>query len=159
MPPRWAQQDAGCTIRTVMGSNTSILPFRDASCSPQAMLKDRDASVKALLKAEEKMHADREKGKENPSPALQQAELTELRQQLKNTEKSVDNNMELFEHCRVEGVREMLDEYIRCELYYHCRALELMAPALTYLKGIDGETASEQVREDITTLNRKLKYI
>ncbi|CAN0076696.1 unnamed protein product, partial [Phaeothamnion confervicola] len=59
---------------------------------------------------------------------------------------------------RVGDIKEILQEFIRCEMYYHCRALEVLAPALTHIAGVDGEAARENIREEIDGLNKKLKY-
>ncbi|CAM9464363.1 unnamed protein product [Chrysoparadoxa australica] len=64
--------------------------------------------------------------------------------------------MELFEVQRIEDVKDILEEFIRCELYYHCRALEVLAPALTHLTNVDGALASENMRDDLEALNQKL---
>lgn len=37
--------------------------------------------------------------------------------------------------------QEILEEFLRCELYYHCRALEVLAPALMHIGGVDAESA------------------
>ena len=54
--------------------------------------------------------------------------------------------------------QEILTEFIRCETYYHCRSLEVLAPALTHIAGVDGEVASDNIREELENLNKKLNY-
>lgn len=39
--------------------------------------------------------------------------------------------------------QDILEEFLRCELYYHCRALEVLAPALMHIGGVDPESARE----------------
>ncbi|CAM9311465.1 unnamed protein product [Discosporangium mesarthrocarpum] len=84
--------------------------------------------------------------------------MLEHRHQLKNTETTVDNNMELFEVQRVEDIKDIMEEFLRCEMYYHCRALEVLGPALMHISGVDGEAARENMREDIESVNKKLRY-
>lgn len=36
-----------------------------------------------------------------------------------------------------------MEEFLRCELYYHCRALEMLGPALVHIRGVDAESARE----------------
>jgi hypothetical protein len=55
--------------------------------------------------------------------------------------------------------QEILEEFVRCEMYYHCRSLEVLAPALQHISGVDGETASEHIREELENLNAKLQYL
>lgn len=43
----------------------------------------------------------------------------------------------------VHPAQDILDEFLRCELYYHCRALEMLAPALLHIEGVDAESARE----------------
>ncbi|CAN0195651.1 unnamed protein product [Pylaiella littoralis] len=75
-----------------------------------------------------------------------------------NTEATVDNNFELFEAQRVEEIKDILEEFLRCELYYHCRALEVLAPALLHIGGVNAESARENMREDIEGMNKQLRY-
>lgn len=39
--------------------------------------------------------------------------------------------------------QDILEEFLRCELYYHCRALEVLAPALLHIGGVNAESARE----------------
>ncbi|CAN0049316.1 unnamed protein product [Ectocarpus sp. 12 AP-2014] len=75
-----------------------------------------------------------------------------------NTEATVDNNFELFEAQRVEEIKDILEEFLRCELYFHCRALEVLGPALMHIGGVDPESARENMREDIEGMNKQLRY-
>ncbi|CAM9554044.1 unnamed protein product [Choristocarpus tenellus] len=70
----------------------------------------------------------------------------------------VDNNLELFEARRVEDLKDIMEEFLRCEMYYHCRALEVLAPALMHISGIDGEAARKNMRGEIEGMNKKLRY-
>ncbi|CAM9120657.1 unnamed protein product [Hapterophycus canaliculatus] len=120
----------------------------------QALLQDRDNCVKALLKAEEKATDDQAKGSRESSAAI----TLEHRHQLMNAEATVDNNFELFEAQRVEEVKDILEEFLRCELYYHCRALEMLAPALAHIGGVNADSARENMREEIEGMNKQLHY-
>ncbi|CAM9196310.1 unnamed protein product [Sphacelaria rigidula] len=75
-----------------------------------------------------------------------------------NVETTVDNNFELFEAQRVEEIKGILEEFLRCEMYYHCRALEMLAPALMHIGGVEAESAREHVRKDIEGMNKHLRY-
>ena len=55
--------------------------------------------------------------------------------------------------------QEILEEYIRCEMYYHMRSLELLAPALQHISGVDGDLAGDQIRGELEQLNAKLHYL
>jgi hypothetical protein len=120
----------------------------------KALLKDRERVIKALVKAEGDYAMRKEQGKLEAEPIA----LVELRHCLRNTEKVVDNNMELFEAQRIEDLKEILEEFIRCEMYYHCRALEVLAPALNYIKDVDSLSASDNLREELRGLNQQMNY-
>ncbi|CAM9917785.1 unnamed protein product [Scytosiphon promiscuus] len=75
-----------------------------------------------------------------------------------NAEATVDNNFELFEAQRVEEVKDILEEFLRCELYYHCRALEMLAPALSHIGDVNADSARENMREEIEGMNKQLHY-
>eukprot|EP00903_Cladosiphon_okamuranus_P019485 g17918.t1 len=120
----------------------------------QALLQDRDSCVKALLKAQEKATDGQGIGTREETAGA----TLEHRHQLMNTEATVDNNFELFEAQRVEEIKEILEEFLRCELYYHCRALEVLAPALMHIGGVDAESARMNMREDIEGMNKQLHY-
>lgn len=48
----------------------------------------------------------------------------------------------LSQHPAADHVKqEILEEFLRCELYHHCRALEVLAPALMHIEGVDAESA------------------
>ncbi|KAG5193028.1 hypothetical protein JKP88DRAFT_346396 [Tribonema minus] len=151
----------------------------------KALLKDRDECIQSLVKAETEHDLKVQQGKATKDTPLA---ILELRHCLRNTEKVVDNNMELFEAQRVEDVkeniavrnmeqvtgnsmelfeaqrmermsrREILQEFVRCEMYYHCRALEMLAPALQHLSGVHGDVASDNIRHEMASLNTRLNY-
>eukprot|EP00611_Tribonema_gayanum_P013848 TRINITY_DN2507_c0_g1_i1.p1 TRINITY_DN2507_c0_g1~~TRINITY_DN2507_c0_g1_i1.p1 ORF type:complete len:229 (+),score=121.71 TRINITY_DN2507_c0_g1_i1:110-796(+) len=121
----------------------------------KALLKDRDECIQSLVKAEAEHDLKVQQGKATKDTPLA---ILELRHCLRNTEKVVDNNMELFEAQRVEDVKEILQEFVRCEMYYHCRALEMLAPALQHLSGVHGDVASDNIRHEMASLNTRLNY-
>lgn len=48
-----------------------------------------------------------------------------------------------YKHATDDLRQEILEEFLRCELYYHCRALEVLAPALMHIGGVNAESARE----------------
>eukprot|EP00953_Heterococcus_sp_UTEX-ZZ885_P029914 15841-Heterococcus_DN1.PRE.1 len=96
----------------------------------KALLRDRDSGIRALVKAETDHDLKVQQGKATSAPPIP---LVEMRHCLRNTEKVVDNNMELFEAQRVEDIK--------------------------HISGVDGETASEHIREELENLNAKLQYL
>ncbi len=84
--------------------------------------------------------------------------LMEMKHTVRNTERVVDKNMELFESQRVEDIKDIIEEFIRCEMYYHCRALEVLGPALSHISRVDSRGAQKNMKEDIEALNENLCY-
>ncbi len=120
----------------------------------KAMLKDRGRAIHDLTKATEDFEIKKEQGKLKMPPVS----LVELKHAVRNTERVVDNNMELFESQRVEDLKLIIEEFIRCEMYYHCRALEVLGPALSHVSRLDSRGAHKNIKEDIDALNESLCY-
>ncbi len=118
------------------------------------MLKDRGRAIHALTKATEEFEIKKEQGKLEVPPVS----LVEQKHAVRNTERVVDNNMELFESQRVEDLKGIIEEFIRCEMYYHCRALEVLGPALSHISRLDSRGAHKNIKEDIDALNEYLCY-
>ncbi len=81
-----------------------------------------------------------------------------MKHAVRNTERVVDNNMELFESQRIEDMKDIIEEFIRCEMYYHCRALEVLGPALSHISKLDSIGAHKNIKEDIDALNEQMCY-
>jgi hypothetical protein len=68
---------------------------------------------------------------------------------LANTDAAVDENSVAYEHQRVADMQLLMEDMIRRELQYHCRAVELLSPLIAQLRSVDGEKGGLALAEKL----------
>ena len=111
------------------------------------MLADRDNAFKrlhALVRARDKLGQKKNARRAKVDEKTQ--EIRDERRKIENTDASVDANILKFEARRLADVKAALDEFVRGQLFYHCRALELYTKAAELVARVDPEACTEELR-------------
>ena len=61
----------------------------------------------------------------------------------------MDDNILKFEQRRLADMKAALDEFVRGQLFWHCRALELYTKAAELVARVDPEACTEELREKL----------
>lgn len=102
------------------------------------MLSDRDKSVKKFLK------------KSKGCCSQRSSEFKDLTKQIAHVESLVDHNLEMFEMERTKVMKGVLEDAVRAETAFHCRAVEALAPVAVGLRRLDPGRAGEALKADLT---------
>ena len=111
------------------------------------LLADRDNAFKrlhALMRARDKLGQKKNVRQAKVDEKTQ--EIRDERRKIANTDASVDENILKFEGRRLVDMKAALDEFVRGELFWHCRALELYTKAAELVARVDPEACTEELR-------------
>ena len=106
------------------------------------LLKDRQRALKKLENAHKKFgDPDARKNILTTEPDITQSDMVDMMMCVKNTEEIVDSNFRVFEKQRIIELKIMLEEALRAEMLYHCRALEILEPVCVAIRSLDADKA------------------
>jgi len=84
---------------------------------------------------------------------LKRQKLTNYGECAKHTDEVVDSNFRCFEKSRVVEMKAMLEEALRAEMLYHCRALEVLEPLCVSMRQLDPNRAMASMAQELDELN------
>ncbi len=124
------------------------------------LLKDRERAMRKYKNMERKLTYA---GERTVLGLLNLEETEDMkRQKLANygecaahTDDVVDSNFRCFEKSRVVELKAMLEEALRAEMLYHCRALELLEPLCVSMRRLDPDRAMASIAQELDELNDK----
>ena len=114
------------------------------------LLADRDNAFKrlhALRRARDKL--GQKKNVRQAKIDEKSQEIRDEQRKIENTDASVDENILKFERRRLADMKAALDEFVRGELFWHCRALELYTKAAELVARVDPEAHTDALREKL----------
>lgn len=85
--------------------------------------------------------------------ATKQQKLANYSECAKHTDEVVDSNFRCFEKSRVLEMKAMLEETLRAEMLYHCRALEILEPLCVSMRRLDPDEAMASMTQELDELN------
>lgn len=71
----------------------------------------------------------------------------------RHTDEVVDSNFRCFEKSRVVELKAMLEESLRAEMLYHCRAIEILEPLCVKMRHLDPDRAMASITQELDELN------
>ena len=83
--------------------------------------------------------------------------LLDARDALKHTDSLVDETLARYEERRVVDVQLFLEDFVRRELMWHARALEILSPLVGKVRGVDAKAAMDDFFrkvEDVKTTEK-----
>lgn len=86
---------------------------------------------------------------------LKRQKLANYGECAKHTDEVVDSNFRCFEKSRVVEMKAMLEEALRAEMLYHCRALEVLEPLCVSMRRLDPNRAMASMTQELEQLNDK----
>jgi len=84
---------------------------------------------------------------------LKRQKLANYGECAKHTDEVVDSNFRCFEKSRVIEMKAMLEETLRAEMLYHCRALEILEPLCVSMRQLDPNRAMVSMAQELDKLN------
>lgn len=84
---------------------------------------------------------------------LKRQKLANYGECVKHTDEVVDSNFRCFEKSRVVEMKAMLEEALRAEMLYHCRALEVLEPLCVSMRQLDPNRAMVSMAQELDELN------
>ena len=132
-------------------------PFRDSLRSSQVKnfdsLKSK-AGKKAANEINKQIKEAKKNGQDPPtetpehasevaSAAIEMPEsLLDARETLSNTDKLVDESSLQYEERRIVDMQLFLEDFMRREILWHARAMEILSPLVEQVRGVDSKGAA-----------------
>jgi len=114
------------------------------------LLKDRQRAMKKLENAHKKFgDPDARKKILTTEPEISPSDMVDMMMCVKNTEEIIDVNFRFFEKQRIIELKVMLEEALRAEMLYHCRALEVLEPVSVAIRSLDADKAMHQMENTL----------
>jgi len=113
---------------------------------------DRQAKVKAVKKTTQEFVKLSAKGAKSGKIEAKRQQLLDEEKRLQRTNVTLDRMVLNYEQARVEDMRDVLEEFLRAELFFHCRAIEALSKATRALVPVDGAEARTELGEELAKI-------
>mmetsp|Transcript_9766 Transcript_9766/g.22577 ORF Transcript_9766/g.22577 Transcript_9766/m.22577 type:complete len:208 (+) Transcript_9766:442-1065(+) len=135
----------------VEGSLLAKLNELDETCNgPTALLlKNRNMSIKSSVKAKDQFDALAAKNSSQAKLDRKKAELEQEERRVYVIDKNLQTSLLRYEKKRVSDMKEILEDLVKGQLLFHCRAVEAYTKALKSISRLDSDDAVEQLCRDL----------
>eukprot|EP00512_Aurantiochytrium_limacinum_P005602 CAMPEP_0171515792 /NCGR_PEP_ID=MMETSP0959-20130129/3664_1 /TAXON_ID=87120 /ORGANISM="Aurantiochytrium limacinum, Strain ATCCMYA-1381" /LENGTH=198 /DNA_ID=CAMNT_0012054403 /DNA_START=397 /DNA_END=993 /DNA_ORIENTATION=- len=130
----------------------------DESCNAptELFLRDRTRSIKSSVKFKQQYDDLAKKQSVNQAKLdKKQKKAQDEEKRLRTMDKDLQQNLTRYEEKRVLDCKLALEEFVKGQLTYHCRAIETLSNALKSVNRIDPALGIERLCEDLDMCPRR----
>jgi hypothetical protein len=133
----------------------------DTTCNQptKLLLKDRNASVQSSLKFKDQFEA-LASNSTTPQRTLdkKKLQLDAFEKRVYTIDRGLQQALLKYEERRAKEMRLILEDYIKGQLLFHCRAVESLSKALKQVTKLDSNDAVEQLCNDLHISAKQLNF-
>jgi len=123
----------------------------DLTCNgpTKLLLKDRNQSTKNASKYKDQFDSLASKNLSQEKMEKKKAQLKVEENRVLSIDKNLQQTMVKYEHKRISEAKSILDDFIKSQLFFHCRAVELLTKSYRALGKVNPDDAVVQMCKEL----------
>ena len=113
------------------------------------MIQDRENAIKAFMKTKGQYQELSHKAKNEVKLEHKKQKLQDEEKRIQNIDSTLKSNILKYERRRLEDAREVLNDLLRAQLFYHCRAIELLTKSAKKISSINSHEGTNKFANEL----------
>jgi len=113
------------------------------------LVEERVSALRSVSKAQSQFDIASTKGAKEATIEARREKLEDEEKRCKHVSEYLETNLLKYEERRVTDCVGLLNEYIKANIFFHCRAIEALTRASKTLHSVDSQEAVDNLRETL----------